>query len=111
MKAIRINLAAGLMFGVLSFLGTAQAFAANRAEVRYSCDGDRGMVVSRSRSIAEIHFIDRIYWLDRRRSSLGERYSSADAAFIVDGTSAAFVAGDHPLIGKCVEVGPTKPNN
>jgi hypothetical protein len=34
---------------------------------------------------------------------LGERYSSANAALVIDGSFAVFVAGDRLQLGKCVE--------
>jgi len=99
----RIKVAAGMLALVLAVLDSAQAHAATPSEVRYQCDQRQGMVVSRSPEHASVRFLDRTYELERRASSLGERYGSPTAALIIDGVSAVFVAEDRLQLGTCRE--------
>jgi hypothetical protein len=100
----RVRIAAGLMLGVLSLLGGAQAVAATAVEIQYACDGSQRLTVRQANEAADVRFIDRTYRLNRKSSNLGERYSSANAALAIDGSFAVFVAGDRLQLGKCVEV-------
>jgi membrane-bound inhibitor of C-type lysozyme len=83
-------------------LGAAQAHAAPLTE-RYACDARQSLVVVRSPASATVRFIDRTYELQRKRSSLGEKYGSPTAALIIDGSSAVFVADDRLQLGACVK--------
>jgi hypothetical protein len=102
-KDKRLRVAAGLLAAVLSVLGSARAYAAEPAAVRYRCDARQSLVVVRSPTSAQVRFTDRTYELRRRPSQLGERYGSPTAALIIDGASAVFVAEDRLQLGTCVE--------
>lgn len=99
----RVKFAFALMLGVLSLLGGAQAIAAESVVVRYACEGKQVLAVRRSRPVADVRFDGTAYRLDRKRSSIGERYSSAKAALVIDGPSAVFVAEDNVRLTKCVD--------
>ena len=100
----RIKVAAGILFGIFSLLGTAQAArAAAVTEVRFACDEGQGLVVRESAQSASVVFIDRTYELRQKRSSIGRKYISPTAALIIDGTSAVFVAQDRLQLGQCIE--------
>jgi hypothetical protein len=79
------------------------AAAAPSAETRYVCTPAQDLVVTRSGNAAFVQFIDRTYELQRKRSSIGEKYISNTAALIIDGPSAVFVAEDRLQLGTCVE--------
>lgn len=102
-SSLRMKIAVGLLFGVVSVLGAAHAGAATK-EVRYLCEPAQQLVVQRTSRTAAVRFIDRSYVLDRKASSIGERYVSANAALIIDGPSAVFVAEDRLQLGTCLEV-------
>lgn len=101
----RIKVAAALMLAVLSLLDSAQVHAA-AMETRYVCDGGQRLIVHRHAGGASVEFIDRTYELVPRPSSIGEKYISASAALIIDGSSAVFVAEDRLQLGACVQVNP-----
>jgi hypothetical protein len=101
---IRTKVAAGLLVGVLSLLGvTHAAAAAPVTEIRYSCDGAQRLVVFQTANGASVQFIDRSYQLRKARSSIGQKYISPNAALIIDGRSAVFVADDRLQLGQCLE--------
>jgi len=102
-KDTRIKVAAALMICVLSLIGAAQAASAVTLATRYACDARQNLVVQRSASSAHVDFIDRSYDLRRARSSIGVKYLSENAALIIDGRSAVFVAEDRLQLGACVE--------
>jgi hypothetical protein len=102
-KDPRIKVAAALMVGVLSLIGGAHAASAATPATRYACDERQNMVVQRAGSNAHVDFIDRSYDLRRARSSIGVKYVSDNAALIIDGRSAVFVAEDRLQLGACVE--------
>lgn len=102
-KNARIRVAVALMIGVLSLIGGAHAASAATPAIRYACDARQNLVVQRTASNAHVHFIDRSYDLRRARSSIGVKYLSENAALIIDGRSAVFVAEDRPQLGACVE--------
>lgn len=104
-RDLRIRLAAGLLLGVAALLGGTQAFAADSLEVQYRCGGTSELVIRRTHAVADARFEERTYRLHRKASSLGERYSGANAAIIVDGATAVFVAGDQVRVHSCVESG------
>ena len=102
----RIKIAAGLLIGISSLLGSASAaHPASVTETRYACDGGQRLIVRRSADAASVRFVDRSYELQRRHSSNFEKYSSPGAALIIDGDSAVFVATDRLQLGQCVETG------
>lgn len=101
----RLEVAAALMFAVLSTLGVGQAAVATAAQsmVQYACQPAQNLVVTRSADSATVQFIDRTYELRRRASSLGQNYIAKDGALVIDGKAAVFVAEDRLQLGKCVE--------
>jgi hypothetical protein len=101
-KVMKIKVAGGLLFGVLSVLGAGHA-AASPVKQRYACDGRQNLVIWRSADVATVQFIDRTYVLQRRSSSIGEKYIAPTSALIIDGPSAVFVADDRLQLGRCVE--------
>ena len=101
MDALRVRIAAGLMLGVLSLLGAAQAHAAT---VRYACDARQNLTVERDGDAANVRFLRRTYKLERKASSIGLKYVAATAALIIDGRSAVFVAEDRLQFPACTEV-------
>ena len=105
MKDMRIRVAAGLMVGVLSLLGAVNSASATAAAtvVRYECDPRQKLIVARSEESAAVQFVDRKYELERRPSSIGEKYASANATLIIDGSHAVFVADDRLQLGTCRE--------
>ncbi|HEU4696412.1 MAG TPA: hypothetical protein VFR92_05570 [Sphingomicrobium sp.] len=105
-SSLRLKVAAGLLFGVLSVLGAAHA-AAPTKEVRYICEPGQRLIVQRSAQTAAVQFIDKSYLLHRKASSIGEKYVSANAALIIDGPSAVFVAEDRLQLGTCTEANST----
>jgi len=107
MKDMRVMIAAGIFLAVVSVLAGAQAHAAPAATVtRYACDGRQNLVIERNDTTARVHFVDRIYDLKRKASGIGTKYVSADAALIIDGASAIFVAEDRLQLGACTEAFP-----
>lgn len=101
---MRIKVASGVLLGVLSLLGTAQAAdAATVTEVHYACDEGQRLVVRESAQFASVQFIDRTYELKQKRSSIGRKYISPTAALIIDGASAVFVTEDRLQLGQCTE--------
>lgn len=104
----RLTIAAGMLIGVVSLLSAAQAaHAAPAAEIRYACDSGQRLVVRQAGDRAFVQFIDRSYELRRSRSSIGEKYESANEALIIDGRAAVFVAADRLQLGQCVEASRT----
>lgn len=105
MRDTRLKVAAALMFAVFSLLGAGHALAAPAAttSVRYACQPKQSLVVMRSHDTATVRFNDRSYELRRKASSIGEKYIAKDAALIIDGKSAYFVADDRLQLGTCVE--------
>ena len=83
------------------------AFAVSQAHalpapVRYACPASTELTVKRNLATARVTLAGRNYDLQRKRSSIGDKYLSANAALIIDGASAIFVAADHLDIGTCV---------
>lgn len=100
---MRIRVAGGMLLGVLSVLGAAQANAAAPPTVRYACDARQNLTIQRDAKTAHVSFIDRTYELRRKRSGIGLKYESGNAALMIDGPSAVFVAPDRLQLGACVE--------
>ena len=103
MEKARLKVATALLITVLSTLavGHAAMAAAAASEVRYACEPTQNLVVRRSGEMATVQFTDRTYALHRKASSLGVKFVSEDAALIIDGNSAVFVAGDRLQLGRC----------
>ena len=101
----RVKVAAGLLIGVLSLLGTVTAAHARPViQTHYACDHGEEFVVRRSGHRASVQFPDRTYELRMARSSIGQKFLSQTAALIVDGPSAVFVADNRLQLGQCLEV-------
>ena len=99
------KVAAAVLLAIVSTLAMARpaTAAAAGSMVRYACRPAQNLVVTRSGDTAIVQFIDRIYKLRRKASSLGEKYISQHAALIIDGNSAVFVAEDRLQLGTCLE--------
>lgn len=100
----KAKIAAGLIFGVPTLLGSAQLCAADAGEAHYRCNGNKELAIRRNHSVVEVRVDDRTYRLSRKALSIGEHYSSDDATLIIDGSSAVFIAGDHLRLSKCLQV-------
>jgi len=79
----------------------ATAAATAAADLLYQCEGGEAFTVRDSGSAAVVRFADGDYVLQRKRSSLGRRYASPDAALIIDGETAVFVAEDRLDLDDC----------
>ena len=109
MKDVRVRIAAGILVVVVSVLAGARAQAKAPPAVtatRYVCDGRQNLVIERNDATARVRFIDRTYDLKRKPSGIGIKYGSSDAALIIDGASAIFVAPDRLSLGACTEAFP-----
>lgn len=105
---MRIKVAGGLLIGVLSLLGgTRAADAAPATEIHYACDGAQRLIVRQFDTGATVQFIDRSYELQKAQSSIGQKFISPNAALIIDGSSAVFVAEDRLQLGQCFEASRT----
>jgi membrane-bound inhibitor of C-type lysozyme len=101
MRLIDIVTAATLFVGTaLGTLGFAPASAAS-ISVRYACPASDDLLVQRTASTAHVRLAGQTYELQRERSSIGAKYLSSNAALIIDGDSATFVAADHLELGTC----------
>lgn len=108
MLDVRIKIAGGLLLGVLSLPVTSEAArAAPATEILYACDDGQRLVVRQAGDLAFVQFIDRSYQLRRKHSDIGEKYESQNAALIIDGRTAVFVAADRLQLGQCVEASRT----
>jgi hypothetical protein len=85
-------------------IAAAPAQAGPDTKAHYACRYDQQFTVSRSGVNATVEFADRRYELRRRPGSFGARYGSADAALIIDGDSAVFVASDRLDLEDCFRV-------
>lgn len=104
MTGIHIKAAVGLIIGAVSFIGSAQAASSAPAtQTRYQCDSRQRLVVWRTADSAKVEFIDRTYELRRKPSDIGIKYIAPEAALMIDGNSAFFVAQDRLQLGRCVE--------
>lgn len=93
---------AAFVFGALAFT---EAQAAPRS-VRYACPESADLAVQRNASSASVNYAGRRYELQRKRSSVGHKYASPNAALIIDGNSAIFVAEDVIDLGTCTKAVP-----
>lgn len=71
------------------------------AEARFVCEDAVSFGVRRSATAATVSFGDGDYRLERKRSSIGERFASPGATLIIDGDFAAFVAEDRLGLDGC----------
>ena len=71
---------------------------------RYQCAGGRTFDVIRSGQIAIVRLGERIYNLQAKPGSIGERYTDRHATLIIDGDFAAFVATDEMQPSDCRQV-------
>lgn len=74
--------------------------------VRYECPASEDLAVLRNRSTAHVNYAGRSYELERKRSSIGNKYVSPNAALIIDGNSAIFIAEDLLDLGTCTKAVP-----
>jgi membrane-bound inhibitor of C-type lysozyme len=95
---------AALVALTLAALGGAHAQPA-QGTIRYACPASQELVVQRNSSRAHVRLAGRDYDLQRKRSSIGDKYLSSKAALIIDGASAVFVADDRFDLGTCVKAG------
>lgn len=94
-------------WGVLLLLMGNPVQAGETAEHRrYNCTANSSLVVLVSSRTAIVQFPDRVYQLDRRRSSIGIRYGSDHAALMIDGLFATFVADGRANFRRCQQVSP-----
>jgi hypothetical protein len=70
----------------------------------YRCAGGRTFDVIRSGQIAIVRLGERIYNLQAKPGSVGERYTDRQATLIIDGDFAAFVANDETQLSECRQV-------
>ena len=88
----------------LGLLGSAPIAAfAGVSPVNYTCPASEQLTVQFDGSTAQVSLGGQHYDLSRRRSSIGEKYLSSQAALIIDGTSAVFVTNDRPRLGTCMK--------
>jgi membrane-bound inhibitor of C-type lysozyme len=105
-KAMRIKLAAALLFTAVASLAGTSVQAAQVQTVRYACQPRQDFVVESDRKVALVRFEDRTYELKRKASDIGIKYVSPTATLIIDGPSAIFVAEDRLQLGACNEMLP-----
>ena len=74
--------------------------------VRYACPASADLAVQRNGSTASVNYAGHRYELQRKRSSVGDKYVSPNAALIIDGNSAIFVAEDVIDLGTCTKAVP-----
>ena len=99
------RIAKAVFIGTFISLAAAPAGASGRA-VQYICPASEHLSVERDGSIAHVTLADRSYDMRRKHSSIGAKYLSRDAALIIDGPSAIFVAPDHLNLGTCITAVP-----
>jgi hypothetical protein len=71
-----------------------------RAE-RFLCETGQRLDVLYGTAMAEVRISERIFRLDLKPGSLGERYTDEEATLIVDGDTAVFVSADGMDLRKC----------
>jgi len=93
-------------FALAAFAATAHAQSAS-AVSRYACPNSAGdLRVERSGGAARVTLGGHTYALTRKRSSIGDKFISSNAALIIDGESAVFVSEDHLNLGACTKSEP-----
>jgi hypothetical protein len=110
-KSYLLTLAFAASLVTFASPASAQSHALPRAHqvstaVRYSCSATEELSVQRDGSTARVSLGGRSYDLQRKRSSIGDKYLSSAAALIIDGPSATFITQDRLDLGSCVEVVP-----
>lgn len=96
---------AALATSIAGALAMTQAQASS-GPVTYACTSSEDLAVQRNHSTARVSFAGRSYELQRRRSSIGDKYVSSKAALIIDGNAATFVAEDLLDLGTCTKAVP-----
>lgn len=104
-----LKIAPTLAASIVAALGFSGAHGAP-GPVRYACSATQHLAVQRNGSTAYVNYAGRRYELQRKRSSIGDKYVSSKAALIVDGNSAIFVAEDLIDLGTCVRAVPVASN-
>lgn len=61
---------------------------------RFLCADNQPLDIIRADRLAIVKLGERIFNLQARRSSIGERYTDGDATLIIDDHDAVFVSGD-----------------
>lgn len=95
-----------LAASIAASLAVFPTHAAVPSPVRYACLASEDLSVRRNPSTAHVDYAGRTYQLQRKRSSIGDKYVSANAALIIDGNSATFVAEDLLDLGTCTKAVP-----
>lgn len=72
-----------------------------REDRRFACASGAAFAVENSGTVAVVRFDDGSYRLQRRPSSIGEKFASPQATLIIDGDFAAFVAEDRLDVDGC----------
>lgn len=85
---------------LLASCATAPPIRAEAADRHFQCESSDFSVEQRG-TAAVVRFGDGSYRLERKPSSIGERFASDDATLIIDGDFAAFVAEDRLDLDGC----------
>lgn len=101
MSGVRPMIAKGAVAAAFFVFAVPQVHALP-APVRYACPASRELTVQNNLATARVTLAGRNYDLQRKRSSIGKKYLSANAALIIDEGSAIFVAEDQLDVGTCV---------
>lgn len=73
----------------------------------YLCTDGAALSVLRQSGVATVDYQGSVYRLSEKRSSLGERYTSADATLIIDRHYAVFVTEEAGYPHRCYLGGPS----
>lgn len=106
----RLTVATAVGATLVAILATTETHA-SPGSIHYACRASQDLTVDRDGSTAHVQLAGRTYDLKRRRSSIGDKYLSSNAALIIDGDSAIFVADDHLDLGTCVKAVPVASSN
>ncbi len=106
MEASSIRTFAGAFTaGILMSSVNAPVGAASHS-VRYACPASEHLTVERDSAVAHVRLARHSYDLHRKHSSIGDKYLSRNAALIIDGASAVFVAPGRLNLGTCTRTVP-----
>jgi hypothetical protein len=61
---------------------------------RFICADEQPLDIIRTQELAIVKLGERIFNLNARKASVGERYTDGDATLIIDGLTAVFVSSD-----------------
>jgi hypothetical protein len=61
---------------------------------RFICADEQSLDIIRTKELAIVKLGERIFNLQARKASIGERYTDGDATLIIDESTAVFVSGD-----------------